>query len=434
MEWSEEQVIALSPDDSSAKSGKDLARTDKWVSLSKDENALWGECKGSGSKPYQTQIDLNNIAFKCSCPSRKFPCKHGIALLLLYSKNAGNFKETEQPAWVTEWLSKRQQREEKKTEKKEKPVDEKAQAKRQEARQLKVGDGIEELTLWIKDIVRNGILNMSEKPLSYWENMAKRLIDAQAPGLARMVQALGNTDFYTENWQSIFLNQLLRIYLVTQGFQRIDTLSPALQGDLKSYIGFAQSQEDLKEQTGTTDTWLVLAKQTTEDENLTAERYWLYGNNSKQYALLLQFLVRGQGKTIALTPGMSVQAELVFYPSIAPLRALVKRQVGADTIVVAEGLANWSALAAEETRIYSLVPFTSERPFVVNNLRPVLYQDKWWLEDADGRLMPIKKSFKNIYRLLAISGGKAFKIAVIGSEQQYEPVGLWNEQNTYYIL
>lgn len=69
MNWSEEQVIALSPDASSTKSGKDLARAEKWQTLAIAERAIWGEIKGSGSTPYRTQIDRQNISFKCSCPS-----------------------------------------------------------------------------------------------------------------------------------------------------------------------------------------------------------------------------------------------------------------------------------------------------------------------------------------------------------------------------
>jgi len=49
-----------------------LANPAKWVSKGANEQALWGECQGNGSKPYQTQIDLSNIAFKYSCTSRKF--------------------------------------------------------------------------------------------------------------------------------------------------------------------------------------------------------------------------------------------------------------------------------------------------------------------------------------------------------------------------
>ncbi|HPH90283.1 MAG TPA: hypothetical protein PLZ68_05665, partial [Ferruginibacter sp.] len=72
----EDQILTLAPDEASKKSGKDLSSPAKWVSKGVNEFALWGEAQGSGSKPYQTQVDLTNIAFKCSCPSRKFPCKH----------------------------------------------------------------------------------------------------------------------------------------------------------------------------------------------------------------------------------------------------------------------------------------------------------------------------------------------------------------------
>ena len=82
MDYSGEQIIALAPDAASAKAGRSLATASKWQNVGQDERALWGECQGSGAKPYQTVIDLNEPAFKCSCPSRKFPCKHALGLFL----------------------------------------------------------------------------------------------------------------------------------------------------------------------------------------------------------------------------------------------------------------------------------------------------------------------------------------------------------------
>eukprot|EP01035_Chromulina_nebulosa_P003175 gene3175-4321_t len=259
MQLTEEQILALAPDEASKKAGKDLANPNKWVTKAIGDKALWGECQGSGSKPYQTQIDTTNIAFKCSCPSRKFPCKHGLGLLLLYARQPGIFTTTNNmPAWVNDWISKRAEKVEAKVEKAGKPVDEEAQAKRLQARHKKVADGIEELLLWLKDIVRNGILQMPEKNSNFFEGMAKRLVDAQAGGLAGMVRALGETNFYTEGWQSIFLDQLLRIYMLAQGYKNSAGLSGLLQQDIRGMIGFTQSQEELKEQEGITDTWLVL--------------------------------------------------------------------------------------------------------------------------------------------------------------------------------
>ena len=68
MTLSEDQILALAPDEASKKAGLGLANMSKWVSKGANELAIWGECQGSGSKPYQAQIDLSNIAFKCSCP------------------------------------------------------------------------------------------------------------------------------------------------------------------------------------------------------------------------------------------------------------------------------------------------------------------------------------------------------------------------------
>ncbi len=429
----EDQILALAPDESSKKSGKDLASLSKWVTKSANEIVLWGECQGSGSKPYQTQIDLQNIAFKCSCPSRKFPCKHGLGLFLLYARDPSVFTNVEAPAWVAEWISKRSEKKEKEAEKKDKPVDEAAQVKRKQARESKVKDGIGELQVWIKDIVRNGLLSMPEKGAPWFENMARRMVDAQAPGLANQIRSLSEVNFYKEDWQSSFMEQLVSLYLSSIGYTHIETIDPDSAQDIRSLIGFTQSQEELKEQTGITDTWLVLSKQVSDADNITTERFWLYGTNSGNYALVLQFIVRGQGAVLSLSAGMFIQAELVFYPSASPLRAIIKRQLSSSVVNQFACFENWLTVSEFETSVSSVLPVRTERPYLVKKLKPIQFQNSWWLIDNDKFMMPIKNQDRVIWKLLSLSGGEAFDMAVIGKENSYEPVGLWIEQ-TYKSL
>src|SRR6266545_4168314 len=133
MNWTAEQILAA-------------AR--KWLKLGADEQTAWGLCQGSGKDPYQTQIDLTEPAFRCSCPSRKFPCKHGLGLFLLLASSADAFKEKQPPDWVVEWLASRAKRAEQRAEKQsraeagEKIVDEAAQAKRAASREAKVAAGL----------------------------------------------------------------------------------------------------------------------------------------------------------------------------------------------------------------------------------------------------------------------------------------------------
>lgn len=69
---------------------------------------------GSGKEPYRTQADLNGPAFQCSCPSRKFPCKHSLGLLLLLVGNPARVSEAAPPDWVSDWTAKRNTTAEKK--------------------------------------------------------------------------------------------------------------------------------------------------------------------------------------------------------------------------------------------------------------------------------------------------------------------------------
>jgi hypothetical protein len=114
--WTTQQILALAPDASSAKNGQALATPRKWSGLGASDRAVWGECLGSGSKPYQTQIGLTEHAFKCSCPSRKFPCKHGLGLFLLLASQPEIFTLNAPPVWVTQWIESRTQKRAKKHE------------------------------------------------------------------------------------------------------------------------------------------------------------------------------------------------------------------------------------------------------------------------------------------------------------------------------
>lgn len=420
----------MAPDESSRKSGKELAVPTKWGRRAYSKRALWGECQGSGKSPYQTQIDLTNVAFKCSCPSRKFPCKHGLGLLLLFARDPKSFTTESEPTWVTDWLDRRAEREETKIEKqKEKKVDPVAQAKRQENRLKRVEDGVSELRLWIKDIIRNGLIGIPSKDFMFFENMTRRMVDAQAPGLSSMIRSLAEINFYADGWQSQFLDQLIRIYLVIEGFSRMDELPDHLREEVKSLIGFSQNQEELKKEDGLRDNWFVLAKRVTKEENLTTERNWLVGEQSKKFALILQFYVKGQFPELNLLPGSVIDAELVFFKGANTSRALVKNQYGMKTTSVITGQNTWRQVLFTLTTQHAVNPWATQHPVIIENVIPLKNQREWLLIDQNGEGVRISSRFEQHWKLLAISGGKPLTIFAIGRETSFEPLAAWEENN-----
>ncbi len=97
----EQQILSLAPNPAAAANGKKISRKGGFVRLerSADDTFYLGECTGSGKSNYITTADYiepESPVFRCSCPSRQFPCKHSLALL--YEIMAGkSFKTCEIP-------------------------------------------------------------------------------------------------------------------------------------------------------------------------------------------------------------------------------------------------------------------------------------------------------------------------------------------------
>src|SRR5216683_6954481 len=97
---SEETAQRMAPDDQVLTDGRGLIRKNSMSNLGVSADGTWilGECKGSAKEPYKVSVDLADISnplARCSCPSRKFPCKHGMALMLLYAQDASRFGSRE---------------------------------------------------------------------------------------------------------------------------------------------------------------------------------------------------------------------------------------------------------------------------------------------------------------------------------------------------
>src|SRR2546430_16715198 len=98
-----QRVLALAPDAASAGAARSQATPSRWSSPGASEVAVWGYCQGSAR--YQVCVELAGPAYRCTCPSRKIPCKHALALLLMWS--AGGVSEAAEPDWVAAWLAER---------------------------------------------------------------------------------------------------------------------------------------------------------------------------------------------------------------------------------------------------------------------------------------------------------------------------------------
>jgi len=434
-----EAILALAPDPASASAGRGLAKPGKWVSLGGHDRALWGECQGSGSKPYQTQIDLNGPAFKCSCPSRKFPCKHGIGLFLLRAEAANLFTVADEPAWVSAWLQGRTQRSEKAAEKaieKEKPpvvtveggpdapVQEPVEPsgpssseKRAAQRAANVERGVDELDLWLGDLIASGLATAPGRAYAYWDGMAARLVDAQAPGLSRMIRELPGAVSSGHGWPDRLLAALGRVHLLSAAYRRSDALPNETRSDIRALIGFTIKEEEVLGGKGIRDRWSVVGQRIEEEDNLKVARTWLWGAHSGRFALLLQFAPKSMALELTLLPGATFEGEVVFYPSATPLRAVLRREEAQGSAPdlpsgpparpggVEAALFEYAKAVANNPWLESW-PFALEETLVI----PGPAEHPWRVRDSAGSELPLRPNPTAQWLLLALTGGAACRL------------------------
>src|SRR5882724_9593536 len=109
MPLTRDKIEGLAPDQASLAAALKLVKPATWLMLaaSADASLLWGECQGSGSTPYRVVVAPDDTGYKCTCPSRKFPCKHVLAVLWLRVDKPERFENAATPQWVDEWMARR---------------------------------------------------------------------------------------------------------------------------------------------------------------------------------------------------------------------------------------------------------------------------------------------------------------------------------------
>lgn len=405
-------MLALAPDPGSVAAARKLSGAATWSGTGADDGAVWGECAGSGKNPYRAVVDLAGPAYQCSCPSRKFPCKHALGLLLLWS--AGQVGPGARPEWAGTWLDGRAERAAAPA-KAPKAPDPAAAEKRVERRDARVAAGVDELDRWLTDQVRIGLTGIRQGGYGVVEPVAARMVDAQAPGLAAALRRLPAVAADRVDWTGALLAELGMLRLAVTGHRNLDRLPPSLAACVRREVGQPVAKEDVLGTPAVTDRWAVLGLRDDEQDRFTTRRVWLRGGRTGRAALVLSFAAAGQSPDASLVPGTALDADLHFYPGAAPLRALVGERRGVPGPVqalaggsLADAVAGFGAAVAAD-------PWTRSWPVVVTGLTPVPADGEWQARDAAGDRVRLQPSSV----LLAVSGGHPVTVA-----GEYGPGGL----------
>lgn len=375
------RIEALAPDQASLAAARKLLKPASWPTLASDEQGLvWGEAQGSGSAPYRVIVCETDAGYKCTCPSRKFPCKHSLALMWLRVEGKASFARGEAPQWARDWMARRRGpsaeaaepparetsiakaiEEESASAETNPEAEARAAAlreKNRKAREAGVLAGLDELDLWLKDQIERGLAVFVADAASACRKMAQRLVDAKAQGLATRLDSLPARLFGLGEAlrPQAAAEELGLLHLIAEAYRRQETLAAPLRDDVRQLIGWTQSREALLADSGAqrvSGRWRVfLTRAIVQPDRLRRIETWLLREGEAQeprFALLLDFVPLSGGGVSAYAAGDAFEAELVYYGSSAPMRALVARQNGPSAPSAAAPLPELSLRNAFET-------------------------------------------------------------------------------------
>jgi hypothetical protein len=419
-DWTEDHLRSAVPDVATLKRGQQLAVPSNWKEIGSSERAFWGLCQGSGSKPYQVVMDITGPAFKCSCPSRTFPCKHGAGLMVMVVTDRSSFGMAHEPEWVEAWLNKRGEKQATgptETVAAKAPADPEAQAKREAKRFSRMAEGLADLDRWLIDIARTGIASLQSRPRPFQEDQAARLVDAQLPGLAARLRSM-NT-FEHKN----LLNDLGELYLLVATARRSEQLPSHAQEEIAQLLGINVKKERLiADVAGVNDHWLVLGHIITVEDRLTQRRTWFHGRNSKRYALMIDHAFGSQGFENAFIHGAVYEGEMFFFPGLYPIRATAQELQFRPEITTWDIPATGFVKALDDhASALASDPWLRQFPFWLADVVPEYQKDRWYLRHKEG-LLPMVCSMEEGWTYAAYSGGSPIEIFGEWSGRGFLPV------------
>ena len=414
-------IEALAPDQSSLKAAAGLRKPAKWsgAGISPDGQLIWAACAGSGANPYRVMANLADLGNKCTCPSRKFPCKHVLALLWMRADDSLAFAPGETPDWVCEWLGRRRKTggaaapaststvtKDMNTAvviEAEPPEDPKAIARRAAVAEKRAAeteqamcDAVDALEGWIGDQLRLGLASFIDDASGRCRRIAARLVDGKAAVLAGRIDELPSRLLALPAGDRVrgAVIELGKLVLLARAYR-----TDPKNAEIRRSIGTAESREALLENPETlriTATWEVIGeKAETRRDGLVSQTSWLLNlsDYGPRFGVLLDYYPASAGKRGSVfTVGEQFDGELAFYPAQNPERAILISRTSRENSNARWPQTTGASISDRIAERMDAEPWLVEAPLLLPPGRIVMDAngEPWWKSMAGDDILPVK--------------------------------------------
>lgn len=334
-----------------------------------------------------------------------------------------SFPIVTKPDWVTKWVNGRNKRSDKKRTRQDSQL---VPQLFDHQRQTTIMAGLLEFELWLRDLMRNGLASARHKPNSYWKEMANRLVDVQAMGMAKELERLSALPTETPDWPEKLLSGIGRLYLLIQGFKNFETLTPATQADLQTAVGWLPKGLNQGTNNIFNDYWHIMGRQVTQTGKRQIQHIWLWGQKSNKPAQIMHVAHGRRNLDYSLVTGTIWKAQLSYYQGAVPLQAHFVRRFGfsqPEKPVI--GYASILEAATAFSQSLAVNPWWQRFPIALQAVIPDHHGNHWFVHDESGHVLPLPANYKYGWHLRAVSGGQALSLFGVWNGSLLLPLTVW---------
>ena len=257
--WSADSVLDLAPDESSRRSAGGARAARAVERRRRRRRRAVGAVRGLGQEPVSGRRRPQRTGLQVLLPVQEVPlqARARAAAELGQWQRAGG-ERARRLRRRRGWPTAAPERKKRKNQSSERPratpassagsgtvKDEAAAARRAQQRAQRVANGLAELQSWLRDQVLVGLSatrRRGDAQRGHADEIAARMVDAQAPGVAAVLRGLSEVPASGEGWPGRLLAEYAQLHLLARAHQRLDALPPDLAATVRSRIGYPTSR------------------------------------------------------------------------------------------------------------------------------------------------------------------------------------------------
>jgi hypothetical protein len=252
-------------------------------------------------------------------------------------------------------------------------------------------------------MTREGLAASGPRDPETWENLARRMVDAQAPGLAGQLRFVADSILRDPDHESEMAFEISRLFLLTKTALEMEEDGGNLKAEIAAQLGGRGTTDGTPSLEVVEDKWFVAGRRVEERDRLLTSMTWLCGQHTGKWARVLRFAPVPQTIAEPWPVGARVETEMEFFPGLYPQRAQARND-GFTTLVRPEKAheVDLDAMLQRFADALAANPFLRQIPFLIP-LRPA--EKNTMLADGFGRGLPWSVPADTAIRVETICGG-----------------------------